>query len=238
MWMAADLYADGELALWALKNIDVTEVGHVITYDPLVEALGRERGFKTIRGGPDGIRFDVQQTALSLHYHAILSPDILNNYDKIYNLHPGLLPWGRGYYPVFWAIWEQTPAGATLHEVTARLDAGPIVAQFEVGYTDEDTGWTLHQRVFESEQALFRSYWCRVSRGETLPVYHQSEWGTYHSRRQFFDMKRPSSVAQYETADLIRLTRALTFPGYSGLEIQLGTRRFELRLSEMGKSDG
>jgi methionyl-tRNA formyltransferase len=236
--MAADLYADGELALWALKNIDSTDVGHVITHDPAVEALGRDRGFKTIRGTPNSIRFDVQPTGLSLHYHSVLSQEVLNRYDRVYNLHPGLLPWGRGYFPVFWAIWEQTPAGASLHEVTAALDAGPLVAQCEVGYTDDDTGWTLHRRVFESEQTLFRSYWFRLARGEALPVYQRSERGTYHSKRQFLDIKKLSSVAQYEASDLIRLTRALSFPGYSGLEIQLGKKQFELRLSEMEKSDG
>ncbi|PIW28857.1 MAG: hypothetical protein COW30_06485 [Rhodospirillales bacterium CG15_BIG_FIL_POST_REV_8_21_14_020_66_15] len=45
-----------------------------------------------------------------------------------YNLHPGP-PWVRGVYPSVFALYEGLDRfGATLHEMTSDIDAGPIVA--------------------------------------------------------------------------------------------------------------
>jgi methionyl-tRNA formyltransferase len=45
----------------------------------------------------------------------------------MYNLHPAYLLWGKDYYPIFWVLWEHTPAGATLHEINEGIDQGKIV---------------------------------------------------------------------------------------------------------------
>jgi methionyl-tRNA formyltransferase len=45
-----------------------------------------------------------------------------------YNVHPGP-PWVRGIYPSVFALYEGLDRfGATLHELTTEIDAGPIVA--------------------------------------------------------------------------------------------------------------
>ncbi|MEQ9557489.1 MAG: formyltransferase family protein [Rhodospirillales bacterium] len=45
-----------------------------------------------------------------------------------YNVHPGP-PWVRGVYPSVFALYDGLDRfGATLHELTAEIDAGPIVA--------------------------------------------------------------------------------------------------------------
>lgn len=50
------------------------------------------------------------------------------------NIHPSLLPDGRGPEPVYWAFrWNLAETGVSLHLVDAGLDTGPIVAQR--GYT-------------------------------------------------------------------------------------------------------
>ena len=51
----------------------------------------------------------------------IVTPVLLDSFpDAVMNLHPALLPWGRGACPVFWALWERTPAGATLARLSSR----------------------------------------------------------------------------------------------------------------------
>lgn len=46
------------------------------------------------------------------------------------NIHPSLLPDGRGPEPVFWAFrWGLEATGVTLHLVDAGFDTGPIVVQ-------------------------------------------------------------------------------------------------------------
>ena len=48
----------------------------------------------------------------------------------ILNIHPSLLPVGRGPQPVFWTLRRGEPVtGATVHFMDAGLDTGPIAAQ-------------------------------------------------------------------------------------------------------------
>lgn len=56
------------------------------------------------------------------------------------NLHPSLLPDGRGPEPVFWALrWGLAETGVTLHVVDAGFDIGPIVAQRRHAIPDDAT---------------------------------------------------------------------------------------------------
>lgn len=59
----------------------------------------------------------------------------------VLNLHPALLPRGRGPDPLFWAFREPNAAlsgagGVTIHLMDDGLDSGPIVAQDRVALTD------------------------------------------------------------------------------------------------------
>jgi methionyl-tRNA formyltransferase len=155
---------------------------------------------------------------VSVHDQRIIRPDVLDRYDAVYNLHPGLLPWGRGYYPVFWALWEGTPAGATLHEVVAALDAGPIIDQVEVDVRPDDTGGSLHARVQAAERALFERWWPRIVAGEALPGRPQdSGGGSAHALAEFLELKR-SGWRALDERELERLERCLRFPGHGGVE--------------------
>ena len=47
-----------------------------------------------------------------------------------WNLHPSLLPAYRGPNPLYWQLKSgETETGISLHEVTSKLDAGPILGQ-------------------------------------------------------------------------------------------------------------
>lgn len=47
----------------------------------------------------------------------------------VVNLHMSLLPWNRGAHPIFWAFYDATPIGVTIHEISPGIDTGPIIAQ-------------------------------------------------------------------------------------------------------------
>ena len=76
--------------------------------------------------------------------------------NRIINVHPSLLPEFAGGMDAL----EQALAsgvrrtGATVHIVTADLDAGPIVLQESVPILDADTVETLCQRVHEAEHRI------------------------------------------------------------------------------------
>jgi len=75
---------------------------------------------------------------------------------RIVNVHPSLLPEFAGGMDAI----EQALAagvrrtGATVHVVTAELDAGPILLQEEVPIVEGDTVETLRQRVHEAEYRI------------------------------------------------------------------------------------
>jgi methionyl-tRNA formyltransferase len=223
-----DLYLGSDMGLWVLDQIESDAVRQAITFDEGIAAKAESHGIRVLRGNANSIPFVPADIGLSVHYPRLLKPHLIAQYRKLYNLHPGYLPWGRGYYPVFWALWERTPAGATLHEITAGIDEGPIVAQVNVEYGVDDTGETLFQRVRMAEKLLFCEYWQRIITGEQLPSFLQTDLGSYHTKQEFFALKQNCDWSNMTAEDLIRLIRCLTFSGYSGLEVRQGNETFHL----------
>lgn len=217
-----DLFLGGPLGLWMLDQVDARDVAGVYTEssDIAEKAAALDIPIASAPAFAD--------VGLSVHYPRLLSAAFIGQYRAIYNVHPALLPWGRGYYPVFWALWLGEPAGCTLHEIEAGIDTGPIVEQRRVPQYAWDTGGSLHQRVSEAEKGLILDYWPRLAAGELLPVTPQAGQGSYHDRAAFFALKRNAPVAGMEAANLARLIRCLSHPLYTGLEVAWGGRRYEL----------
>ena len=76
--------------------------------------------------------------------------------DRIINVHPSLLPeFGGGMDAVERALESgEKVTGATVHIVTANLDAGPILVQEAVPILEGDTAEMLRQRVHEAEYRI------------------------------------------------------------------------------------
>lgn len=75
---------------------------------------------------------------------------------KVMNIHPSLLPAYKGlntHQRVLDA--GEHHHGATVHWVTAQLDAGPIIAQELVHITPSDTAETLCERVLAVEHRIY-----------------------------------------------------------------------------------
>ncbi|HXN91831.1 MAG TPA: phosphoribosylglycinamide formyltransferase [Candidatus Sulfotelmatobacter sp.] len=76
--------------------------------------------------------------------------------DRIINVHPSLLPeFAGGLDAIELALSSGAKVtGATVHVVTAELDAGPIVLQETVPIVPGDTVETLRRRVHEAEYRI------------------------------------------------------------------------------------
>ena len=223
-----DLYLGSDLGLWALDQIPFDLVNQVITLDDQISDHAEAKNLKVNFGNANEVDFEPAQVGFSVHYPRILKQDLISCYQKIYNLHPGFLPWGRGYYPVFWALWEGTPAGATLHEIVAGVDEGPVVDQIQVEQVPHDTGYSLFARVRQAEKQLFMKYCAKIAEGENLPAFVQPPGGTYHTKKDFYGLKNPENWRSMTAAELVKLIRCLSFPGYSGLEVFEGGKKFSL----------
>ena len=68
---------------------------------------------------------------IAVYYAPILDPCIFTIPPLgTINLHPSLLPAYRGGHPLFWSVYNgDTQAGATIHFIDARTDAGDILYQ-------------------------------------------------------------------------------------------------------------
>ena len=209
-----DLLVGGTLGQWAIARARPSDVRQVVTDDPALAQLAMSGGFN-VCDSPD---WQPSVAGLSIHYQRIIPDAMIESYEGLWNLHPGFLPWGRGFYPAFWALWEESPAGATLHEITPKLDAGPIVEQLKVAVMPNDTGGSLHERVQAAERTLFDRWWPRILAGETLPSTAQpSAEGSIHTRGEFMALKN-EGWRTLSSTELARLERCLAFPGYGGLD--------------------
>ena len=222
-----DLLVGGDLGKWVLNEISPATVARVIASDAALADMAKALRFHATAGNVNELE-PAGSVGFSVHYPFILRPATLSRYQVVYNLHPGFLPWGRGFYPIFWALWENTPAGATLHEMSERVDEGPIVDQLEVAHGPEDTGATLFERVRNVERQLFRTYWPRIVAGDRPACRPQPPGGSCHNRKEFLALKENAAWESMPGRDLVRLARCLTFPGYPGLVVKQGQRRFEL----------
>ena len=87
----------------------------------------------------------------------ILTPAFVAHYaGKMLNIHPSLLPAFPGLHTHQRAIDAGCRfAGATVHQVTAELDHGDILAQAVVPVLPEDTADTLAARVLTQEHVIY-----------------------------------------------------------------------------------
>jgi methionyl-tRNA formyltransferase len=229
-----DLYLGSDIGAWVLQQISCEFVERVITLDSNVKKIAENEGFNILEGDANKLEFTPCKFGVSVHYPRIISQPLLLKYTTMYNLHPGYLPWGKGYFPVFWSLWEDKPAGATLHEMILEVDSGPIVDQIQVEYFSYDTGDSLFRRVREAEKQLFLKYWPRILEQRKLPSAVQVKEGSWHSKSQFYQVKRPEQWEAMSSRDIIKLARCLTFDGYSGLELDLQEKSCTLQIKIEG----
>ena len=87
----------------------------------------------------------------------ILTPGFVAHYTgRLINIHPSLLPAFAGLHTHQRAIEAGCKfAGATVHQVTAELDVGPILAQAVVPILRDDTEASLAARVLTQEHLIY-----------------------------------------------------------------------------------
>jgi phosphoribosylglycinamide formyltransferase 1 len=102
----------------------------------------------------------------------ILTPGFIRRYQgRMLNIHPSLLPKYPGLHTHARALAAgDVEAGCTVHEVTAELDAGPILGQARVPVLPGDTEDTLAARVLTQEHQLYPAVLRRFAAKDRTPV--------------------------------------------------------------------
>ncbi len=121
---------------------------------------------------------------VSYNYKYIIKQEIIDFFKgKAINLHIAFLPWNKGSDPNFWSFIEGTPKGVSIHYLDAGVDTGPIIAQKEVIFFDEEkeTLRTTYDKLHIEIQALFIRHWQKMRTG-ICKGRIQPKGGTYHRR--------------------------------------------------------
>ena len=97
----------------------------------------------------EAVRRAAPDWVISAGFMRILGPSFVDAFDqRIINTHPALLPAFPGARGVADALAHGVRiTGGTIHLVDSGVDTGPIITQFAVPITDEDTEETVHERI-------------------------------------------------------------------------------------------
>ncbi|MDB4733820.1 dTDP-4-amino-4,6-dideoxyglucose formyltransferase [Planctomycetota bacterium] len=149
---------------------------------------------------------------ISIHCKQLFPPELVNG-TKCLNVHPGLNPYNRGWYPQVFAIMNGMPHGATIHEIDVELDHGPIIDQKEVKISADDTSLVVYKRVLEAELELLRTNLKDILNGSYTTSQPENE-GNLNMIKDFRELLELDLDEQGTMQHFINKFRALTHGKY------------------------
>lgn len=121
---------------------------------------------------------------LNLWGEFILPDSFLSRIGDSVNIHPAMLPYGRGSDPAIWTLRRHWPAGVSLHRIIAAVDAGPIWSQRVVKAAFPCRGIDLYEALLEACANLFADEWPAIRDGKRNAVEQMNSALPTHHRRQ------------------------------------------------------
>lgn len=144
----------------------------------------------------------------SIHSKQIFPFEIVSNICCV-NVHPGLNPYNRGWYPQVFSIINKMPIGATIHIMNDEIDAGPIIAQKQVNISPFDTSLSLYEKVQDAEIYLLKSHIENILKGDFQYTKPHMQ-GNYNSVNDFKNLCHLNLDATGSLREHIDLLRALS----------------------------
>ena len=101
--------------------------------------------------------FNAYDLFISLHCKQLFPDKMVTKYTCI-NVHPGLNPYNRGWFPQVFSILNHLPVGVTIHKMDTELDHGPIIIQRQLKLGAEETSKDVYDRILATEMELMEEY--------------------------------------------------------------------------------
>lgn len=170
----------------------------------------------------------------SFYYRQMLTQKILDIPAKgALNLHGSLLPKYRGRVPINWALVNgEKETGVTLHYMTAKPDAGDIVAQKKFAISADDTAKTVHLKAADAAAQLLQEVLPALIAG-TAPRTAQND-----ADATYFHGRKPADglIDWTKDAESIRnLVRAVTDP-YPGAFTFFASKKYLVWSASKGEN--
>jgi len=108
---------------------------------------------------------------ISNGYAPIIKEPIITAYkNKIINIHPTYLPYGRGIFPNFWSFFEGTLTGVSIHFINQGIDTGDILFRMKVSLSDHETLRSAYGKLLCMAENLFLARWADIVKGDFQPI--------------------------------------------------------------------
>jgi methionyl-tRNA formyltransferase len=142
-----------------------------------------------------------------------LFPSELVQQVRCINVHPGLNPYNRGWFPQVFSILNRFPSGATIHEIDEGLDHGKIIVQKEVSIMAHDTSLTAYNKVQKAEVELLEMHLDSIinEEYESKPMTGKGNLNLKSDFNKLCELNLTKTQTIGETIDLLR---ALTHGSY------------------------
>lgn len=101
---------------------------------------------------------------------------------NIINLHISYLPFNRGSHPNFWAFYDNTPSGVTIHKLDKGLDTGDILVRKQINFDiTQETFLTTYNKLINEIEELFKENHIGIFNNTISPTPQINlKKGTYH----------------------------------------------------------
>ena len=149
---------------------------------------------------------------ISAHCKKIFPPKLVNSFRCI-NIHPGLNPYNRGWFPQAFSLINKLPVGATIHEIDEKLDHGPIIFQEEVEIESIDTSFSLYNKIINKEIELFERNFNSII-NNTYKTFIPKNAGNLNFKKDFDKLCKLSLDNVDTLENHINILKALTFDKY------------------------
>jgi methionyl-tRNA formyltransferase len=149
---------------------------------------------------------------VSLHCRQIFGAEVLEKL-RCVNVHPGLNPHNRGWYPHVFSIINGEKAGVTIHEMDERLDHGPIIVQQECPIFRWDTSGSVYGRLLHLEKELLLEHFPAIRDGN-YSAASPHEDGNVNTRKDYEDLRRLHLEEMSTYGEVLDRLRALTHGEY------------------------
>jgi methionyl-tRNA formyltransferase len=118
---------------------------------------------------------------ISMYFGRLFSPELLQVPKKgCINMHPTLLPKGRGQGPSTWPIvYGDKETGQTIHYLDEGIDSGDIIAQRAIPIEPDDTSATLGAKLADLGVQLFIETWPLIASGQAPRIPQDDSQATY-----------------------------------------------------------
>jgi methionyl-tRNA formyltransferase len=206
-----------------------------------VERLARDNGLEVaLPEDPKEVMERVSRLApdflFSFYYRHMLPAAMLECARRgAFNMHGSLLPKYRGRVPINWAVLKgERETGATLHQMTAKPDAGGIVDQMAVPILPDDRAVDVFRKVTTAAEIVLDRSLPGLLDGSAKPVAQDLSKGAYFGGRKAEDGRIDWRQGARQIHDLVRAVA----PPYPGAFTELAGARLRLLRTRVLEASG